>query len=153
MHKIILFFAATLILFLYGFTNLFAAKTYKIEKNFICYQVKSKPHKIKSKRVKTQGLASWYGRDFQSKRTSSGERYNMYRLTAAHKTLPLSSYALVTNLSNSRQVIVKVNDRGPFIGHRIIDLSYAAAKEIGMVHRGVARVSVEPVSCRPSVTL
>lgn len=90
-----------------------------------------------------KGLASWYGPGFQSHETASGERYNMYKLTAAHKTLPLSSVVQVTNLSNGRSVVVRVNDRGPFVGNRLIDLSYAAAKQIGMVNQGVARVSIK----------
>lgn len=92
---------------------------------------------------KEKGLASWYGKKFHRKRTSSGERYNMYELTAAHKTLPLASRVLVTNLTNGRHVIVKVNDRGPFVSNRIIDLSYAAAKKLGMVGTGLAKVEVK----------
>lgn len=90
-----------------------------------------------------QGIASWYGSRFHRRRTSSGERYNMYQYTAAHKTLPLSSYLLVTNLSNHRQVVVKVNDRGPFASNRLIDLSYAAAKKLGMLGSGTARVKIK----------
>ncbi len=91
-------------------------------------------------------VASWYGKRFHHRRTASGERFNMYKLTAAHKTLPLSSYALVTNLRNSKQVIVKINDRGPFIEGRTIDLSYAAAKKLGMLGQGIAPVSIKPVA-------
>jgi rare lipoprotein A len=76
------------------------------------------------------GIASWYGTKFHAKRTSSGERYDMLAMTAAHKTLPLPTYVEVTNLSNHRTIIVKVNDRGPFSSNRIIDLSYVAAKKI-----------------------
>ncbi len=93
-----------------------------------------------------QGVASWYGPNFQSKSTSSGERYNMYAMTAAHKTLRIPSYVLVTNMENGKQVIVRVNDRGPFMSNRIIDLSYAAAKKIGMIGRGTAMVDVRSIT-------
>jgi rare lipoprotein A len=89
------------------------------------------------------GVASWYGHPFHGRRTSSGEVYDMYRITAAHKTLPLYTIVKVTNLSNGKHVILPVNDRGPFVKGRIIDLSYAAAREIGMVGPGLTEVSVE----------
>jgi rare lipoprotein A len=88
------------------------------------------------------GLASWYGRKFHGRKTASGETYNMMAMTAAHKTMPLPSYARVRNPANGREVIVRVNDRGPFADNRVIDLSYAAAVKLG-VHRGVAPVEVE----------
>jgi rare lipoprotein A len=93
-----------------------------------------------------RGIASWYGPGFDGKRTSSGETYNMYKMTAAHKTLPLPTYARVTNLANARSVIVKINDRGPFHENRIIDLSYAAAAKLGMLKKGTALVEVRAVS-------
>jgi rare lipoprotein A len=86
------------------------------------------------------GIASWYGRPFHGRRTATGERYDMNRLTAAHKTMPLPSYARVRNLENGRELIVKVNDRGPFYSGRVIDLSRAAARKLGI--RGLARVEV-----------
>lgn len=89
-----------------------------------------------------RGIASWYGRDFHGRPTSSGEIYDMYQMTAAHKTLPLPTWVEVTNLSNGRRVIVKVNDRGPFIDGRVIDLSQRAANELGMIEAGTARVQV-----------
>jgi len=89
------------------------------------------------------GVASWYGKKFHGNPTASGEIYDMYQLTAAHKTLPLDTYAMVTNLENNRSVEVKINDRGPFVKGRIIDLSYAAARSIDMVDKGTARVRVE----------
>ena len=89
-----------------------------------------------------QGVASWYGRDFHGRRTSSGEIYDMYALTAAHKTLPLGTWVKVRRLDNDQQVVVRVNDRGPFVHGRIIDLSYSAAKELGMVGPGTAQVEV-----------
>lgn len=90
-----------------------------------------------------EGIASWYGPDFHGKRTSNGEVYDMHGLTAAHKTLPMNVYVRVTNRSNGRQVDVRVNDRGPFVGGRIIDLSYTAARELGVVGPGTAPVRVE----------
>ncbi len=96
-----------------------------------------------------QGMASWYGKDFHGRSTSGGEPYNMYALTAAHKSLPIPTWVEVTHLGNGSRVIVKVNDRGPFVDDRIIDLSYAAAEELGMVRAGTAMVAVralgEPV--------
>lgn len=94
------------------------------------------------KRVEV-GLASWYGKDFHGRKTASGAVYDMYQLTAAHKTLPLGTTVMVTHLNNGRSVTVVVNDRGPFIKGRIIDLSYAAAQAIGMAEEGVAKVRVE----------
>jgi len=88
------------------------------------------------------GVASWYGKKFHGNPTASGEIYDMYQLTAAHKTLPLGTCAMVTNLENNRSVEVKINDRGPFVKGRIIDLSYAAARSIDMVEKGTARVKV-----------
>ncbi len=93
-----------------------------------------------------RGIASWYGKKFHGNPTSNGETYNMHAMTAAHKTLPLPSYVSVTNLSNNRKVIVRVNDRGPFVGNRIIDLSYAAASKLDMVGPGTAPVLVRAVT-------
>ncbi len=90
-----------------------------------------------------RGVASWYGRQFRGRFTSDGERYNMYAMTAAHKTLPLPSYARVLDLSNGRSVIVRINDRGPFLENRLIDLSYAAAAKLGMLGTGTAPVEVD----------
>lgn len=90
-----------------------------------------------------RGIASWYGTKFHGRRTSSGEPYDMYAMTAAHKTIPLPSYVRVTNLRNGRQVIVRVNDRGPFAHNRIIDLSYAAAHRLDMIREGTAPVEIE----------
>ena len=89
-----------------------------------------------------KGLASWYGIDFHGRDTSSGEVYDMYEMTAAHKTLPLPTYVRVSNLDNGRSSIVKVNDRGPFIEGRIIDLSYAAAYRLGITGPGTANVEI-----------
>ncbi len=92
-----------------------------------------------------RGEASWYGRKFHGQKTSNGETYSMYGMTAAHKTLRIPSYVRVTNLENGRSVIVRVNDRGPFHGNRIIDLSYAAAKKLGYSDKGTAEVEVEAI--------
>jgi rare lipoprotein A len=89
------------------------------------------------------GVASWYGEDFHGRRTSNREIYNMYDMTAAHKTLPFGTRVMVTNLTNGRSVSVRINDRGPFVGERIIDLSYAAAQMIDMVGPGTASVRVD----------
>ncbi len=91
---------------------------------------------------KERGIASWYGKKFHGRRTSSGETYNMYAMTAAHKTLPLPTYVRVTNVRNNKTIVVKVNDRGPFHDDRIIDLSYSAAKQIDMLRDGTAMVEV-----------
>ncbi|MCP4491039.1 MAG: septal ring lytic transglycosylase RlpA family protein [Gammaproteobacteria bacterium] len=93
-----------------------------------------------------RGVASWYGQKFHGRKTSSGEVYNMHAMTAAHKTLPLPSYVLVRNLANGRSVVVKVNDRGPFVGERIIDLSYAAATRLGVTGPGTAQVEISAVN-------
>jgi len=93
-----------------------------------------------------KGIASWYGTKFHGRRTSSGEIYDMYEMTAAHKTLPLPSYAEVTNLKNGRKVIVKVNDRGPFHDNRLIDLSYSAATKLGIVAKGTGLVEVRVIT-------
>ncbi len=101
------------------------------------------------KPVKTRkfqvGKASWYGRIFQHKQTASGEPYDMYQFTAAHRTLPLGSWIKVTNLKNDRSVVVRINDRGPVKRSRIIDLSYSAAKMLGMGHDGVDPVQLDVV--------
>jgi len=89
-----------------------------------------------------RGVASWYGPGFHEIRTSTGEPYDMYGMTAAHKTLPLPAYVRVTNLSNGRSIVVRVNDRGPFVGNRIIDLSYTAAAKLDMLRNGTAFVEV-----------
>lgn len=97
------------------------------------------PH---SKGFRQRGIASWYGKDFHGKKTANGEIYDMYAVTAAHKTLPLGTYVRVHNLENNRKIDVRINDRGPFVRGRIIDLSYTAAKDIGIVGPGTARVEI-----------
>lgn len=93
-----------------------------------------------------QGIASWYGQKFDGRPTASGEPYDMFELTAAHRKLPLPTYARVTNLENGRTTIVKINDRGPFHADRIIDLSYGAAVKLGFAEAGVTRVEVEAIT-------
>ncbi|TXL64172.1 septal ring lytic transglycosylase RlpA family protein [Zeimonas arvi] len=95
---------------------------------------------------KARGVATWYGRRYHGNPTSSGERYDMYAMTAAHPTLPIPSYARVTNLRNGRSVVVRVNDRGPFLNDRLIDLSYTAAAKLGYIEAGSAQVEVELIT-------
>lgn len=95
-----------------------------------------------------RGIASWYGSKFHGRRTSSGETYDMYQMTAAHKALPLPTYARVTNLRNGRSIIVKINDRGPFHDNRLIDLSYAAAAKLDILKEGTGLVEVTAIDPR-----
>lgn len=129
------------------------SSTYK--KSHSSYSKKSpatqKPYKIKGERytpianatgfVQT-GKASWYGNKFHGRKTSNGERYNMHAMTAAHKTLPMNTWVSVHNLKNNKKIVVRINDRGPFVRGRIIDLSYTGAKRIGIVGPGTAHVRV-----------
>jgi len=105
-------------------------------------QTKQTKHAIKVREPQV-GKASWYGRLFQHKQTASGELFDMYQFTAAHRTLPLGSWVKVTDLKNDRSVIVRINDRGPVPKNRIIDLSYGAAKMLGMTETGIHPVRVE----------
>ena len=111
------------------------------------YSVKGKIYTTKdadeAKNYSKEGLASYYHLKFNGNKTASGDIYNSSLFTAAHKTLPINSYALVTNLHNNRKVIVRINDRGPFSDKRLIDLSHAAAKEIGLISRGMGHVRIE----------
>ena len=97
------------------------------------------------RRYKERGIASWYGRKFHGQKTAIGETYDMYAMTAAHPTLPLPSYARVTNVATGKSVVVRVNDRGPFLHGRVIDLSYAAAHKVGIAGRGSGEVEVESI--------
>ena len=118
--------------------------------NFSPYTVLGKTYTVldSSKGYKARGDASWYGTKFHGRLTSNGERYNMYAMSAAHKSLPIPTYVRVTNLENRRQIIVRVNDRGPFYPGRIIDLSYAGASKLGMLKNGTAKVEVEALDPR-----
>jgi len=106
-------------------------------------------HKAKHQSDNHRSTVSWYGPEFHGKKTASGQKYDMYAMTAAHKTLPLLSYAKVTNLKNHRSVVVRINDRGSFHGKRDMDLSYAAAKELGI--RGLGSVEITPLSRNEAV--
>ncbi|PTQ90394.1 rare lipoprotein A [Agitococcus lubricus] len=99
----------------------------------------------KAKRFKQVGLASWYGKKFHGQRTSSGERFDMYKMTAAHKNLPIPCYVRVTNQENGKSVVLKVNDRGPFHGSRVMDVSWAAAAKLDMLDKGTAKISIEVI--------
>ena len=114
------------------------------------YEVFGKKYYTKETHIgySEKGIASWYGKKFHGRLTSSREVYNMYKLTAAHKSLPIPCYAKVTNLSNNKSIIVRINDRGPFKKGRIIDLSYAAAKKLDIVLKGTAKVHVEAINAR-----
>jgi rare lipoprotein A len=116
--------------------------------NPVAYEVFGKRYFLLPTSVgyKERGVASWYGPDFHARPTSSGEPYDMYAMTAAHKTLPIPAYARVTNLSNGRSVVVRINDRGPFVANRIIDLSYTAAHKLDMTRAGTAFVEVEVIT-------
>jgi len=100
---------------------------------------------LQVREYRERGTASWYGKKFHGKRTASGEAYDMYAMTAAHKTLPLPSYVRVRNLNNDRTVVVRINDRGPFLHNRLIDLSYAAAAKLGLLGTGTAPVEIEAI--------
>jgi rare lipoprotein A len=104
---------------------------------------KSKPYQV--------GTASWYGSYFHGKETASGEAFNMYDLTAAHPTLPLGTYVKVTNLRNGRALVVRVNDRGPVVDGRIIDLSYEAARQLDLKKQGIQRVRLDLVEAPPTI--
>lgn len=109
------------------------------------YTVLGKTYKVRASSAGfTQvGYASWYGKKFQGRLTSSGEPFDMYKMTAAHPTLPIPTYVKVTNLRNHKSCVVRINDRGPFHGNRIIDLSYAAAAKLGMIHHGTTKVRLQ----------
>ena len=108
------------------------------------YEVRGRSYRVleTSEGYLERGIASWYGEQFQGRPTSSGEPYDMYGMTAAHKSLPLPTYVEVTNLENGRTVVVRVNDRGPFIDGRIIDLSFVAARKLGYIGSGTVEVEV-----------
>ena len=115
--------------------------------NPVSYTVFGKEYQTLPERgsYRESGVASWYGSKFHGKRTSSGEPYDMYGMTAAHKSLPLPTYARVTNLQNGRHIVVKINDRGPFHDNRLIDLSYTAAWKLGIASNGTGLVEVETI--------
>ncbi len=112
------------------------------------YTVRGKRYYVldRMRGFRQRGIASWYGYKFHGRKTSSGETYDMYAMTAAHKTLPIPSYVRVTNLENGRSVVVRVNDRGPFVKNRIIDLSYVAARKLGIIRKGTGLVEIRVVT-------
>ena len=127
-------------------------KTHRVNNSASVQRATMRPYMVGGKMyyptvVKTgniyRGIASWYGPNFHGKKTSNGEWYDMYAMTAAHKTLPMNTIVKVTNLLNGKSTIVRINDRGPFVKNRIIDLSYAAAKKLGVVASGTAPVRLE----------
>ncbi len=104
------------------------------------------PHwRVRLSPVVARGIASWYGREFQGKEMATGQPYNMFRLTCAHRTLPLSTQIKVTNLENKRSLFLRVTDRGPFVPHRVLDVSYAAARALGFAGAGITRVEIQVV--------
>lgn len=111
------------------------------------YEVLGKTYKVmnNAKGFTQRGHASWYGKKFHGRKTANGERYDMFKMTAAHKSLPIPSYVRVTDLDNGKSVIVRINDRGPFHGGRIIDLSYAAAAKIGLIGHGTSEVEITAI--------
>ena len=115
------------------------------------YEVFGKRYRVResSDGYRENGIASWYGHPFHGRRTSNGEIYDMNEMTAAHTTLPLPTWVEVTSLANGKRIVVKVNDRGPFVGKRVIDLSYAAARALDMVRAGTARVEVRALEGPP----
>ena len=119
------------------------------------HRASSRPYRVSGKRYvplqsgsdfRQEGYASWYDKKYQGQKTSNGDIYDMYAMTAAHTTLPIPSYARVTNVDNHRSIIVRINDRGPFVDNRVIDLSYVAAKKLGMTAPGSSKVLIEAVS-------
>ncbi len=117
-------------------------KPIKISKPYTVMGKTYYPHQ-KIQPYKEIGIASWYGEKFHGRPTATGEIYNMYQVSAAHKILPLNTKVQVTNLENGRKIILRINDRGPFVKDRIIDLSYAAANKLGVIEKGTAKVVVE----------
>lgn len=115
--------------------------------NMKSYNVLGKKYYVKetSEGYQEVGYASWYGKKFQGKLTSSRENFDMYKVSGASKTLPIPTYVEVENLSNGKKILVRINDRGPFHSNRIIDLSYAAAKKLDMISKGVQRVKVTSI--------
>ena len=107
----------------------------------------------KTAKFSQTGKASWYGPGFHGKKTANGERFDMNTLTAAHRTLPISSRVRVTNLANGKSVVVRINDRGPYHGNRVMDLSKAAAQELGFIRTGTAQVKIEPLASADGKTI
>jgi rare lipoprotein A len=126
----------------------------KLTGTFRPYSIQGKTYfpMITANGYSEQGIASWYGNPFHGRATSCGETYDMFQMTAAHKLLPMQTMVRVTNLDNGRSLVVRVNDRGPFVAGRIIDLSYAAALQLGSANKGTAPVLVETLGGVPGAT-
>ncbi len=123
-------------------------KTKKTHRRYkYSYRVRGKRYKVlaNAKNFTQLGTASWYGKGFHRKKTANGERFNMYALTAAHKILPLGSKVLVTNLANGKEVVLRINDRGPFHSNRVIDVSKKAAQKLGFIGRGKTKVKIRVI--------
>ena len=134
------------------FGTIFSLSLEAKDPNILAYVdrgIKYYPKYIKSGFTKI-GKASWYGKPFHGRLTANGERYNMYNMTAAHRTYAMGTHLKITNLANNKSVKVRVNDRGPFYSSRDIDLSYGAARKLGIVHKGIGRVKIEVLSSRHS---
>lgn len=112
-------------------------KVVKTKKVVKYKKLNGQPHQV--------GKASWYGKRFHGRKTANGEAYNMFQMTAAHRTLPMGTWVRVTNLHNGRSVVVRINDRGPFIDSRVIDTSYMAAEHLGFRERGIVKVRLDVV--------
>ena len=138
----------TKILLLLTFVLSFSTSLYAKDTNILAYKdrgIKYYPKYVRKGHTNI-GKASWYGKPFHGRLTANGERYNMYSMTAAHRTYAMGTRLKITNLANKRSVKVRVNDRGPFYSSRKIDLSYGAAKKLGMIKKGVGRVKIEVIS-------
>ncbi len=138
----------TLLFMVLALATLLSSSLYAKDKNILAYKdrgIKYYPRYVKKGLTKI-GKASWYGKPFHRRLTASGERYNMYSMTAAHRTYAMNTILKVTNLRNKKSVRVRVNDRGPFYRSRDIDLSYGAAKKLGITNKGIGRVKIEVIS-------
>ncbi|MEP6645215.1 MAG: septal ring lytic transglycosylase RlpA family protein [Acidobacteriaceae bacterium] len=122
-----------------------AGENHKSSVGRVASNQKSKPYQA--------GTASWYGAYFQGRETANGENYDMYDMTAAHRTLPLGTFVRVTNLENRRAVVVRINDRGPYVGDRIIDLSYNAARSLDFKDKGLQKVRIDVVHPRDTASM
>jgi len=147
MHKLITTFLCTIFLASCGahdrrIYRSDSIQSRKIQKPYVINGERYEPLSSHEGFVQT-GIASWYGADFHGKKNSTGEAYDMYAMTAAHKTLPFGVHVKVLNQQNGRETVVRINDRGPFVGGRIIDLSYSAARELGVLQNGTSKVRIE----------
>ena len=143
------FIVKTLLILLLSISTL-TTSAFAKDKNILAYKdrgIKYYPHYVRKGTVK-YAKASWYGKPFHGRLTANGERYNMYNMTAAHRTYAMGTILKVTNLRNKRSVRVRVNDRGPFYSSRAIDLSYGAARKLGFVNKGITKIKIEVLSSK-----